>query len=143
MDISVQYGPNQREYDLVAIQGDDIMKVSVKGSQDGAWGLAQGLLSDGDYKAAIAKWHSALTRKTVFCFVQFQKTSVTEMPRIYLATRDEVKKKLDSSVNGRGSVVLYEDKTWTKKSAGAGTRDAIPDSWKISKERIQNIFQII
>jgi len=40
-DISVQYGANQPEYDLVAARGDKMMKISVKGSQDGAWGLTQ------------------------------------------------------------------------------------------------------
>jgi Holliday junction resolvase-like predicted endonuclease len=31
-DVSVQYGANQPEYDLVAVDGDRMIKVSVKGS---------------------------------------------------------------------------------------------------------------
>ncbi|GIO32831.1 hypothetical protein J2TS6_39720 [Paenibacillus albilobatus] len=40
-DVSVQYGANQPEYDIVIVQGDRMLKVSVKGSQDGSWGLTQ------------------------------------------------------------------------------------------------------
>ena len=41
-DVSVQYGANQPEYDLIAVSGDKMLKISVKGSQDGSWGLTQG-----------------------------------------------------------------------------------------------------
>ena len=40
-DVSVQYGANQPEYDLIAVSGDKMLKISVKGSQDGGWGLTQ------------------------------------------------------------------------------------------------------
>jgi hypothetical protein len=40
-DVSVQYGANQPEYDLIVARGDALLKVSVKGSQDGGWGLTQ------------------------------------------------------------------------------------------------------
>ena len=33
-DVSVQYGANQPEYDLVIVRGDLALKISVKGSQD-------------------------------------------------------------------------------------------------------------
>jgi hypothetical protein len=41
LDVSVQYGANQPEYDLIVSRGEKLLKVSVKGSQDGSWGLAQ------------------------------------------------------------------------------------------------------
>lgn len=44
-DVSVQYGANQPEYDLVAVDGARVLKVSVKGSQDGGWGLTQSYLT--------------------------------------------------------------------------------------------------
>ena len=47
-DVSVQYGANQPEYDLVAVDGDRTLKVSVKGSRDGGWGLTQTYLSKAD-----------------------------------------------------------------------------------------------
>ena len=39
-DVSVQYGANQPGYDLVAVKPGRTLQVSVKGSQDGGWGLA-------------------------------------------------------------------------------------------------------
>jgi hypothetical protein len=35
-DVSVQYGADQPEYDLIVAKGDHLLKVSVKGSRD--WG---------------------------------------------------------------------------------------------------------
>jgi hypothetical protein len=45
-DVSVQYGANQPEYDLIVVKGDLMLKVSVKGSQDGGWGLTQNFKKD-------------------------------------------------------------------------------------------------
>ncbi len=39
-DVSVQYRANQPEYDLMIAKAEKIIKVSVKGSQDGKWGLS-------------------------------------------------------------------------------------------------------
>lgn len=55
-DVSVQYGANQPEYDLIVARRGDLLKVSVKGSQDGAWGLAQSHLKNGQYHDAIEAW---------------------------------------------------------------------------------------
>jgi Holliday junction resolvase-like predicted endonuclease len=52
-DVSVQYGANQPEYDLVAVDNDRVLKVSVKGSQDGAWGLTQTHLQNANYHGAV------------------------------------------------------------------------------------------
>ena len=51
-DVSVQYGANQPEYDLVAVDGDRVLKVSVKGSKDGGWGLTQSFIKNADYHGA-------------------------------------------------------------------------------------------
>jgi hypothetical protein len=40
-DVSVQYGADQPEYDLIVAKEDHLMEVSVKGSQDWGWGLTQ------------------------------------------------------------------------------------------------------
>ena len=55
-DVSVQYGANQPEYDLIAASGDKMLKISVKGSQDGGWGLTQSYKKGCDYHEAIHKW---------------------------------------------------------------------------------------
>src|SRR5438034_1812327 len=89
LDVSVQYGANQPEYDLVAVEGERLMKVSVKGSQDGGWGLTQSYLKKADYQAAIAAWLHDHSRRTVFCLVQFRDVALNGMPRVYLATPQE------------------------------------------------------
>src|SRR5438309_6652968 len=73
-DVSVQYGANQPEYDLIVAKGDNLLKVSVKGSQDGSWGLTQTFLkkASADYHGAIELWLRRHGLKTVFCLVQFK-----------------------------------------------------------------------
>ena len=80
-DVSVQYGANQPEYDLVAVDGERVLKVSVKGCQDGKWGLTQSYIENADYHAAADKWLAKHSKKTVFCLVQFKNTSIDELPR--------------------------------------------------------------
>src|SRR5712691_6558557 len=77
-DVSVQYGANQPEYDLVAVDGNRVLKVSVKGSKDGGWGLTQSHIANADYHAAADAWLRKHSRKSVFCLVQFKGTPVTE-----------------------------------------------------------------
>jgi len=55
-DVSVQYGADQPEYDLVVVKGQRPLKVSVRGSQDGQWGLTQSFLKSADYHGAIETW---------------------------------------------------------------------------------------
>jgi len=45
-DVSVQYGANQPEYDLIITKGERILKVSVKGSQEGGLGLTKSYEKD-------------------------------------------------------------------------------------------------
>jgi len=52
-DVSVQYGANQPDYDLIVKREDKFLAISVKGSQDGGWGLTQGYLKNGNYHKAV------------------------------------------------------------------------------------------
>jgi Holliday junction resolvase-like predicted endonuclease len=88
--VSVQYGANQPEYDLLVEKDDGFMKVSVKGSQDGSWGLTQSFKKDRTYGEAADIWLQRHGKKTILCLVQFYKTEMTEMPRVYLATPMEI-----------------------------------------------------
>lgn len=139
-DVSVQYGANQPEYDLIATSGDRMLKISVKGSQDGSWGLTQSYKKGCDYHEAIEKWLSSHHKKTVFCLVQFLNTKATEMPRIYIATPTEIAKRMNESAGGRGETILYENHTWGPRAIGKGTTDRIPNEWKISADRLAYIF---
>ncbi len=140
-DVSVQYGANQPEYDLISVHGDQILKISVKGSQDGSWGLTQSYKKGCDYHEATQKWLDNHHEKTIFCLVQFSGTSVDEMPRIYLASPKEIAERLNASARGRGETILYENHKWTSRAAGAGTIDKVPDEWKFSAERLEYMFQ--
>lgn len=135
-DVSVQYGANQPEYDLVAVDGDRILKVSVKGSKDGAWGLTQSYLSDANYHRAVDTWLARHSRKTVFCLVQFKDVPVTELPRMYLATPTEIASWLKAAAAGRGDTILYERHAWSPRAKAAGTIDLIPDTWRFTEARL-------
>lgn len=139
-DVSIQYGANQPEYDLMVVAGKAMMKVSVKGSQDGGWGLTQSFVENADYYAATATWLARHKPGTVFCFVQFKGTKLAELPRLYLATPSEVATVLNACSNGAGSTILYEDHQWTSRAKAAGSRERIPDAWRFSPERIAQLL---
>jgi Holliday junction resolvase-like predicted endonuclease len=144
-DVSVQYGANQPEYDLIVADGDRLLKVSVKGSKDGGWGLSQSYLTKkkADYHDAITRWLSRHKPRTIFAFVQFQGTSPAEMPRVYLATPAEVAQRLKESAGGRGETILWERHQWGPRAHGAGTVEEIPVSWRFSVERVNALFDLL
>lgn len=51
--VSVQYGANQPEYDLITESQGKMLKISVKGSQDGSWGLTQSFKKKGELSAFL------------------------------------------------------------------------------------------
>src|SRR3954447_2628301 len=93
-DVSVQYGADQPEYDLIVAKRDRMLKVSVKGSQDGSWGLTQSFLKEANYDGAIDIWLGRHGAKTLLCFVQFKGVDIHELPRLYLARPPEVAQRL-------------------------------------------------
>jgi len=106
------------------------MKVSVKGSQDGSWGLAQSDLSklrEANYHGAIDEWLKRHGSRTVLCFVQFKNAKLNEMPRLYLARPSEIAERLKATAKGRGDTILYEKHAWTGRAHGAGTIEQIPE----------------
>lgn len=141
-DVSVQYGANQPEYDLVVVRKDMFLKVSVKGSKDGGWGLTQSYLSDANYHGAIDKWLQHHGPRTVFCFVQFCNVKLEEMPRMYLATPSEIAQHLRLAVNGRGDTVLLEEHTWGPRAMAAGSTERIPQPWIFSMERAIALLEL-
>ena len=142
VDVSVQYGANQPEYDLIVSRGEQMLKVSVKGSQDGSWGLCQSQLERGtaDYHAAIQKWEEKHKPQTVMCFVQFKGVGHTDMPRVYLAWPAEVAERLRATAKGRGDTILYEHHKWTDRAHGSGTEEHIPESWLFTSDRVQHLL---
>ncbi|GLR26524.1 hypothetical protein GCM10007875_16140 [Limnobacter litoralis] len=142
-DVSVQYGANLPEFDLVVTRGDAMLKVSVKGSQDGGWGLTQSFLKNADYHAAADVWLKRHGNKTVMCFVQFKGCEPTEMPRLYLATPTEVAAWLKHAADGRGDTVLREFHQWGPSAQAAGTVDEIPPDWKMDASCIDRLLSTL
>jgi Holliday junction resolvase-like predicted endonuclease len=141
-DVSVQYGANQPEYDLIVAEGEQLLKVSVKGSQDGSWGLCQSYLTpkSADYHSAINSWLSKHKPRTIFCFVQFKNVNLTDMPRVYLARPEDVAARLHETAKGRGDTILYECHEWSSLAVGAGEVEKVPDSWRFSLERVKYLL---
>lgn len=138
-DVSVQYGANQPEYDLIVVKKTLILKVSVKGSQDGGWGLTQSYMKDRDYHRAADLWLARHAADTIMCFVQFQGIAIDHLPNLYLARPVEVVDRLKAAAAGRGDTILNENHTWTNRAHGAGTTDRIPDHWRFSNERAEQL----
>lgn len=140
-NVSVQYGANQPEYDLIAVDGEKILKISVKGSQDGGWGLTQSFKKGRNYQEAAEEWLKKHHKKTIFCLVQFKNTSNSEMPRMYLASPQEIADVLCNEADGRGDTVLYEYHKWGPTASAYGTVDKLPDEWKFTEERAKEMFE--
>lgn len=146
IDVSVQYGADQPEYDLMVEHDDLMMKVSVKGSKDGGWGLTQSYLTKGltDYHEAIDKWVGRHGKKTVMCFVQFKgREDLGQAPGMWLATPAEVAAVMKGVAHGKGGTILYEHHAWTKRAVGAGTVERIPEEWKFSRERALHLLAAV
>lgn len=142
IDVSVQYGANQPEYDLIATKGDKMLKVSVKGSQDGGWGLTQTYKTrENSYHDAIDSWLKAHGKKTIFCLVQFKHVEADELPRMYLATPEEIAHIMKESRIGNGDTILYEYHKWTSRSIAAGTEEKIPEEWAFTEKRANQMFE--
>jgi hypothetical protein len=144
-DVLVQYGANQPEFDLVVSKhkerSDRTLKVSVKGSKDGSWGLTQSLKNkEVTYLAAIETWLNRHNTRTIFCLVQFKNAPWNEMPRMYLATPLEIADRLRATANGRGDTILYESHEWGPRAVGAGTIERIPLIWRFTEERLEELL---
>ncbi len=139
-DVSVQYGANQPEYDLMVSDGDRVLKVSVKASKDGGWGLTQSYIKNADYKAAADAWVGKHSGRTVVCLVQFKNVRLDQMPRMYLATPSEIGEWLKQAAAGRGDTILYERHEWSSRAQAAGTVDAIPTAWVFDERRLDALW---
>jgi hypothetical protein len=142
VNVSVQYGADQPEYDLAISKDDKMLKVSVKGSQDGAWGLTQSYLKDRNYHGAVDLWLARHSQKTIFCFVQFQNVGLLDHPRVYLATPGEIANHMKASACGRGDTVLYEEYTRGPRSSAPGYIERIPMAWCFSKDRLLALLSV-
>ena len=118
-----------------------MVKVSVKGSQDGAWGLTQSWLKNAEYHHAIDAWLLRHGERTLLCFVQFKGTEDDQLPRMYLARPEEVAAWLKEAAKGRGDTILYERHVWTARAAAGGTIDLVPSDWRLTRTRLEHLLK--
>lgn len=142
-DVSIQYGANQPEYDLIISQGNQILKVSVKGSQDGGWGLTQSYLRNANYHEAAKLWLKKHSENTIFCLVQFQNVQEFDLPRMYIASPKEIANILKNNRNGYGTCILSERLEYKRSRLGNGAIDEIPNDWKFTKKRLNYLLKKI
>lgn len=141
-NISVQYGANQPEYDLMASKGDKVLKVSVKGSQDGSWIAASSWKNkNGTYAEALKHWEKDHNKKTVLVFVQFKGIEFDVMPRMYMASVREVAEFLSKTRGGHINLILYEHHKYVR-GVGVGHEDTIPEEWILSEKRVGEMLQM-
>jgi len=147
-DVSVQYGVEKPKYDLVVARGGKLLKVTVKGSQDGVWNLIQPYAERGtdravsrtDYQRGIESWLDNHGSRTVCCLVQFAGAALDELPRIYLATPREIAQRLRHTEPVQGGLMLYEAvEAGDARDTGA-SRETIPVSWRFSPQRIEEMI---
>jgi hypothetical protein len=149
-DVSVQHGADKPKYNLVVAKADNLLKISVRGSQDGLWNIAQPFLKratelsgmKADYHGAIDLWLDHHGSRTVCCLVQFQAVAIDQLPRIYLASPKEIAQRLRGAAKGRGDTILYEECEWVYPDEEAGTPEKLPTGWRFSLERIEELLAI-
>ncbi len=135
--VFVQYGANQPGYDLLVSNEVKAMPISVKGSTNGGW-LLTTKKAEGTYGEALDKWIQK-NSDYLFCFVQFERVQVGEIPRIYIAFGDEVGNYLKTAYFGDLSLSLWEYYS-PKVGINKGKVQQVPKHWIASKERIDELF---
>ncbi|MDP1956480.1 MAG: hypothetical protein Q8K71_18605 [Polaromonas sp.] len=137
-DVAMQYGTTQPDWDLVATKGARTLKVQVKGSQTGGWGLFQGNISDANYHGALDGWLANQLPDVVYFFAQFKDVAVGAAPRCYLARPLEIVEHMRTTRGGHARTSLRENHVYAR-GVGAGHSDIIPATWLFSQGRIDAI----
>jgi hypothetical protein len=145
-DVLMQAGHDKPWYDLVVTKAGNLLKIAVKGSEDGRWCLAQSYQRSGsnsskfsDGRRAIDLWLDIHGSRTVYCLVQFEDVALNQLPRIYLATPAEIAQRMRESAERLGDPVLYEQYEWVSPETGYAAIEALPSSWLFSDERIHEL----
>jgi hypothetical protein len=137
-DVLVQYGANQPHYDLVAVKDKRMLKISVKGSQDGGWMLAVRHLKPGvGYHEAIDTWLSSQPDDVIFVFVQFMGVPLGVAPRAYVVRPAEIAPHMKSQCAGRGHGSLQED--YQRDHPRSQYDHKMPSSWEFNAQRFESI----
>jgi len=58
---------------------------------------------------------------------------------MYLATPQEIGQWLKKAAADRGDTILCEEHRWSSRAQAAGTTDRIPQSWRFTEDRLEEI----
>jgi hypothetical protein len=147
-DVMMQAGRDKPWYDFAVTRAGNMLKVSVKASDDGCWNLAQGFVRRSsepgtralDCRSAIDFWADSQGSRTICCLVQFEDVDITQMPRIYLAYPAEIAAEMRLASERTGFCGLREQYEYTS-AEGKREFSALPLKWRFSLERIQELLQ--
>lgn len=137
-DVAMQYGTTQPDWDILATKGTRTLKIQVKGSQDGGWGLFQSYIRNADYHGALEAWRVAQLPDIVYFLVQFKNVGIGQAPRCYIARPDEILGHMKTTRGGHGYTSLRENYSYIK-GIGAGHTDIVPGKWALSQARIDEV----
>ena len=146
-DVLVQAGRDKPWYDLVVTKAGNLLKVSVKASDNGEWALPSGFIrrvaeTNGmrvDCLSAIDMWRSGYGSRTVVCLIQFEGAAIHELPRVYLASPDEIAANMREVAARTGRCTLLEMYEWTAAN-GARNIEMLPEKWHFSQDRVQELL---
>jgi hypothetical protein len=138
-DVLVQYGPNQPDYDLVAMRDEIAIPVSVKASQYDGWGLIQSYKKGRTYAEAAEAWLKAQRADIIFCLVCLWKCELDAAPLAFLATPKEIAEQHKTGKHGSGTTILYLDYT-PKRGLGKDFQHKIPSEWKFTQKRVDDLY---
>jgi hypothetical protein len=134
-DVAMQYGTTQPDWDILATKGQRVLKLQVKGSQDGGWGLFQSYIKNADYHGALEAWAAVQLSDILYFLVQFAKVQVGGAPRCYVARPTEILAHMKTTRGGHAYTSLRENYSYSK-GRSAGHTDMIPETWLFTQERI-------
>jgi hypothetical protein len=147
-DVSIQYGTDKPNYDLVVARADKLLKVSVQGSEDGSWDLAESYLKGAaerggkkaDYLEAIESWLDHQASRVVWCFVLFQGTAIDQLPQLFLASPKEIAKRLRKIAKERSDSTPREEHVRVSSGGNTKATETMPLGWRFSLERIEQLL---
>ncbi len=146
-DVLVQAGRDKPWYDLVVTKTGNLLKVSVKASDNGEWALTNGFIrrvaeTNGmriDNLSAIDMWRAGYGSRTVCCLVQFEGAAIHELPRVYLASPEEIAATMRETAARTGRCTLLEMYEWTAAN-GQRSVEMLPEKWHFSQDRVQELL---
>jgi hypothetical protein len=78
----------------------------------------------------------------VCCLVQFEGVELHELPRMYLASPDEIAATMRDGAERTGDCTLYERYDWMGRE-GMRVFETLPAQWHFSQTRIQEMLQTV